>query len=58
MKVDAWVLEKEAANLAGIRETKELGAIKANRAMERKKVAEDLNQLARREDITVRQDLH
>ena len=56
LKAEARELEQEAAILAGIRETVELGTIKANRAMELKKVAKDLNQSARLEDITVRQN--
>ena len=48
-------LEQEAAILVGIRETEDLGAIKANRAKELKKAAKDLNQSARLEDIFVRQ---
>ena len=56
LKAVAWELEQEAAILAGIRETEELGAIKASRARELKKAAKDLNQSARLEDITVRQN--
>jgi hypothetical protein len=49
-------MERDAATLAGISETEELVAIKTSRAMELKKAAEDLNQSARLEDITVRQN--
>jgi hypothetical protein len=56
LKAEARELEEEAAILAGIRETEELGAIKANRANELKKEAKDLNQSARLENITVRQN--
>jgi hypothetical protein len=55
LRVEARELEQEAAILAGIRETEELGAIKANRAMELRTAAIALNQSARLEDITVRQ---
>ena len=37
LKAEARGLDRDAATLAGIRETEELGAIKANRAMELKK---------------------
>ena len=56
LKAEARELEKDAATLAGIRETEELGAIKATRAMELKKAANDLNQSARLEDVSVRQN--
>jgi hypothetical protein len=56
LKAKARKLEQEAAILAGIRETEELGAIKANRAKELKTAAKDLNQSARLEDITVRRN--
>ena len=56
LRADARELEQEASILAGIRETKELGAIKASRAMKLRKAAKDLNQSARLEDITVRQN--
>jgi len=56
LRAEARELEKEAATLAGIRETEELVAIKTSRAMELKKTAKDLNQSARLEDITVRQN--
>ena len=55
LKAEALELEQEASILAGIRETEELGAIRVNRSMELKKAAKDLNQLARLEDITVRE---
>ena len=55
LRAEARELEHEAAILAGIRETEELRAIKANRANELKKEAKDLNQSARLEDITVRE---
>ena len=55
LRAKARELEKEAATLAGIRETEELGAIKVHRANELKKAAKDLNQSARLEDITVRE---
>ena len=55
LKAEARELEQEAAILAGIRETEELGAIRVNRSMELKKAAKDLNQSARLEDITVRE---
>ena len=42
-------------NMTDIHETEELGAIKANRAMELKKEARELNQSAWLEDITVRE---
>ncbi len=45
LKAEAWELEQEAATLAGIHETEELGAIKANRAMELKKAAMLYNQI-------------
>ncbi len=54
LTAEARQLEHEASILEGIRETEKLGAIKANRAMELKKEAKDLNQSARLEDITVR----
>ena len=41
LKAEARELEQEAAILAGIRETEELGAIKARRAMELKTAAKD-----------------
>ena len=56
LTAEARPLEHEASILAGIHETEELGAIKANRVMELKKAAKDLNQSARLEDITVRQN--
>jgi len=56
LKDKARELEKDAATLAGIRETEELVEIKANRARDMKKAAEDLNQSARLEDIGVRQN--
>jgi len=56
LKTVARELEQEAFILAGISETKELGAIKANRTMELKKAGKALNQSARLEDITVRQN--
>jgi len=56
LKAEARDLERDAATLTGIRETEELGAIKTSRAMELKKAAKDLDQSARREDITVRQN--
>ena len=56
LKAEARELEKDAATLARIRETEELGAIKAIRAKELKKAAKDLNLSARLEDITVRQN--
>jgi hypothetical protein len=56
LKAKARKLEKEAATLAGIRETEDLGAIKALRAKELRKAANTLNQSARLEDITVRQN--
>jgi hypothetical protein len=55
LKAEAKGLEQEAAILAGIRETEELGAIKAIRANELRAEAKALNQSARLEDITVRQ---
>ena len=55
LTAEARQLEHEASILAGIHETEELGAIKANRVMELKKAAKDLNQSARLEDITVRE---
>ena len=56
LRAEARELEHEAATLAGIRETEELGAIKVIRAKELKKAAKDLNLSARLEDITVRQN--
>jgi hypothetical protein len=56
LKAEARDLETDAATLAGICETEELVAIKANRAMELKKAVKDLDRSARREDITVRQN--
>jgi hypothetical protein len=56
LKAEARQLEQEASTLAGISETEELVAIKANRAMELKKAAKDLNQSARLEDIAVRRN--
>ena len=56
LKAESRELKKEAATLAGIRETEELGAIKVNRAMELRTAAQALNQSARLEDITVRRN--
>jgi hypothetical protein len=56
LKVKARKLEKEAATLAGIRETEDLVEAKANWAKELKREAKDLSQSARLEDITVRQN--
>ena len=56
LRAEARDLERDAATLAGIREIEELVAIKANRAMELKAAAKALNQSARLEDITVRQN--
>jgi len=47
LKAEARELEKDAATLARIRETEELGAIKAIRAKELRTAAKALNQSAR-----------
>ena len=56
LKAEARDLERDAATLAGIRETEELVAIKTSRAMELKKASKDLNQSVLLEDISVRQN--
>jgi hypothetical protein len=50
---EARELEKDAATQAGIRETVELGAIKASRAKELRTAAKALNQSVRLEDIVI-----
>lgn len=56
LRAEARKLEKDATTMAGVRETEELVAIKANMAKELKTVAKALNQSARLEDITVWQN--
>ena len=56
LKAEARASEKDAATLAGIRETEEIGVTKAIRAKELRMAAESLKQSARLEDITVIQN--